>query len=142
MSNYSQEAKLYLHQHYKSIMGLYSIIFSQMESEQHNCTPLQLASKCAYYTVVSKEYLDGNPLLSIIESFIKNNGESSFNLFDKELATRVLMEAKIHDLCLMKLIEVSKDKKGNNTIVLTDLGKEEYKNNKDSKLDFDNLLGL
>ncbi len=134
MSNYYQEAKFYLHQNYKEIMSVFGNVYAQLEAEAKNITPLQLASKCAYYTVISYEYLNGNSHLSFLEAFVKGNKESSFNLFDKELASRILLESRIHDLEILKYIQVVKDKEGNNKISLTELGKSHQK-------DFSEFLG-
>lgn len=126
MDEYKQ-AKLYLHKNYQTIMSTYSMIYTQLETVYPNVQTIKLCAQAAYYTVVAHLELKDMPLIAVIEGYIKDNKEKTFETFEQELALHILMESKIHDLESLGLVDVEKDESGNTSLTLTDLGKDTNK---------------
>jgi hypothetical protein len=119
------EARNYLHMHYKDLMHLYSALYTQIEAEERNLEPVKLAAKTAYYTVVAHLNLSNYHILTLVESYIRNNKEKIFNTFERELTICILTESKLHDLEVSGLVKIERDKYGNTKFQLTTEGKTE-----------------
>jgi len=121
------KARKYLHKNYKTLMSLFSNVFTQIETED-NDTVFRLSAKAAYYSIVSHKLLKNNPNITSIEKIIKNNGDSRLKDFDHELAVCLIIEGRIHDLEQKGLVIVNRNSKGETRISLTKKGKDKYVN--------------
>lgn len=118
------DAKKILFADYKNIMSAYSLVCTQIETQESELTPEQVSAKAAYYTVVWR-YLSGvSPMVSAIDKFIKNNLDTVLSEIDSELAIAILIESKIHDLERTGLASVIRKEDGTTVVNLTEKGKE------------------
>ena len=117
------EARSYLHKNYKSLMSLFSSIYTQVETEDNDAV-FRLSAKAAYYTIVSHKLLKNNPHLSKIEEIIRDNGSDQLTSLDHELALSLIIEGRIHDLEQKGLVRVNRNSKGETRISLTKKGKD------------------
>lgn len=118
------DAKRILFADYKNIMSAYSLICTQIETQEAELNAEQVSAKAAYYTVVWR-YLEGvSPMLSAIDRFIKQNLDTVLSDIDSELAIAILIESKIHDLERTGLAFVTRKEDGTTVINLTEKGKE------------------
>ena len=119
------EARSYLHKNYKSLMSLFSSIYTQVETEDNDAV-FRLSAKAAYYTIVSHKLLKNNPHLSKIEEIIRDNGSDQLTSLDHELALSLIIEGRIHDLEQRGLVRVNRNRKGETRISLTKKGKDKH----------------
>lgn len=118
------DAKRILFADYKNIMSAYSLICTQIETQEAELNAEQVSAKAAYYTVVWR-YLEGvSPMVSAIDKFIKQNLDTVLSDIDSELAIAILIESKIHDLERIGLASVTRKEDGTTVINLTEKGKE------------------
>ena len=118
------DAKRVLFADYKNIMSAYSLICTQIETQEAELNAEQVSAKAAYYTVVWR-YLEGvSPMVSAIDKFIKQNLDTVLSDIDSELAIAILIEIKIHDLERTGLASVTRKEDGTTVINLTEKGKE------------------
>lgn len=118
------DAKRILFADYKNIMSAYSLICTQIETQEETLTPEQVSAKASYYTVVWR-YLEGvSPMVSAIDKFIRQNLDTVLSDIDNELAIAILIESKIHDLERAGLASVVRKEDGTTVINLTEKGKE------------------
>ena len=118
------DAKRVLFADYKNIMSAYSLICTQIETQEAELNAEQVSAKAAYYTVVWR-YLEGvSPMVSAIDKFIKQNLDTVLSDIDSELAIAILIESKIHDLERTGLASVTRKEDGTTVINLTEKGKE------------------
>tara|TARA_R110000765_G_scaffold16379_4_gene46131 strand:+ start:2407 stop:2817 length:411 start_codon:yes stop_codon:yes gene_type:complete len=117
------KARNYLHKNYKTLMTLFSNVYTQIETEDNDAV-FRLSAKAAYYAIVSHKLLRNNPDITGIEKIIKNNGDKKLTDFDHELAVCLIIEGRIHDLEQKGLVKVNRDSKGKTLISLTKKGKD------------------
>ena len=120
------KARSYVQSKYKELMSLYSMIYTQLEVGDATSEESTLAAITSYYTVVSNRFLKSNPMVSVIQKFIKNNGDKELSDFDSEVATTILTYAKVNDLEKKGLVRCE-FKNGEMIINLTEKGKEKSK---------------
>jgi len=117
------KARNYLHKNYKTLMSLFSNVYTQIETEDNDAV-FRLSAKAAYYATVSHKLLKNNPDITSIEKIIKRNGDSKLTDFDHELAICLIIEGRIHDLEQKGLVIVNRNRKGETRISLTKKGKD------------------
>jgi len=118
------DAKKILFADYKNIMSAYSLVCTQIETQESDLTPEQVSAKAAYYTVVWRYLSNVSPMVSAIDKFIKNNLDTVLSEIDSELAIAILIESKIHDLERAGLASVVRKEDGTTVVNLTEKGKE------------------
>jgi len=117
------KARNHLHKNYKTLMSLFSNVYTQIETEDNDAV-FRLSAKAAYYATVSHKLLKNNPDITSIEKIIKRNGDSKLTDFDHELAICLIIEGRIHDLEQKGLVIVNRNRKGETRISLTKKGKD------------------